>query len=354
MSLSVRQPLATWTGELIFTQEAGQVMPSRLRFVLEPCAAHTPKAYQHAIGLQSLLFYDRDGFLSLGNLKVADRYHDDDKACPGTISPLEVLPDGRYAFEVTLLSKEVEEAFAEGVQVRLKKNPKIMLGRDQFFCHFPEYLEQLSFDDLWDGAISATELQLLFFTPTTNHLSTARPQPKKYSPLPDPWRYFRSWHQSWYTAEPRKNQESFLAESRLQIIVNNYVEIVDFQGRTEPLSFLFRLKREPPTLPAAGFLGQVTFQILQGAVTEQEKRCLATLARYADFCGTGIGKALGLGQTKLAWAGTSGQKRPGGCRENWETLAARFGFLSRGKVPQARRQQSLSFVTGECTPGVTP
>jgi len=136
----------------------------------------------------------------------------------------------------------------------------------------------LSCERLYSEASGSLKLITLKFSSVT-----AFKRRNVYTPLPDPVLIFTGYHDLW------KTYSGIPLPAGLTAAVENDLALIDFRISTG--SVILQQER------VYGFLGSATFQ-LQGRHPESIIKGLNLLADYALFCGTGIGRKDGMGQTR--------------------------------------------------------
>jgi len=256
---------------------------------MQPSIAH---AFEHTNGLRSLAYR----LLGESHPESADRYHRSQDSYLA-VSPL-YGPDesGHRSFELTVLTDSLVAPLMAGISGFQSLQPEVMLGRERFRFRPTETVVQHSFEQIWECPLPAgMEFRFQFFTPTATHVTT-RGTGRKINPLPDPSRLYPSWLRRWNRHAPKTLH--FLEQERFFEIVDRQVAVSELNGHTTEIQ-LFDRSRERPRL-VIGFVGYTTFRVLAPAALElRERRLVAALSRYADYCGTGVETMRGLGQTRL-------------------------------------------------------
>lgn len=266
-------------------------MPSRWVFDLEAQQEGIPEPFGHAKGLQSWVYEA----LRRVNPALARRVHEQATAA-FTLSPLGFAADGRLGFDLTLLDDALEGPIREGIDSSLEPTGMIALGAERFACPGPVLEGRVALLELWDGApVEHTRFQFEFRSPMATKASTER---RLYEPCPIPVRCAASWqwHWNWYApaALRQRHPAAFLER------VRQHLELHRLAGSTVDIS-LWDQDR-PRTM--SGFVGEASFRLVKGqALAPDDRRLLAALARYADWCGTGVELTRGMGQTRLIGSG---------------------------------------------------
>jgi CRISPR/Cas system endoribonuclease Cas6 (RAMP superfamily) len=160
--------------------------------------------------------------------------------------------------------------------------PEVRLGPQEFRLAGMEVTARASWEELLTPAPRFRELHLCLLSPTGQH--AGRPFRKRLV-LPDPALYFGGWLQRWNLCCERPLSPALLE------VVREQVEVTACRGETQTL-------RLDAHAPFVGFVGQVSFELLQPeSVAPEARTALAALARFSGYCGTGGDTMRGMGQT---------------------------------------------------------
>jgi CRISPR-associated endoribonuclease Cas6 len=249
-------------------------MPLKLRFHLRGDPPSHP--FRHADGLRKLVL---DWLALGGGPDLAATLHDANQPNPYTISPLHAHNDALW-FEIAVLADPFVAPICEGAD---HYGTDLRLGPQLFRRVRVEKREEVSWERLLRPGESLQTARVRLITPTAHHA----PGPyRKAVVLPAPETYFGSWFDRWNLCSPWPFPESLLETVRTN------VGISACRGQTETV--LLDAKRR-----FIGFVGEVTFRLLKPEMAApEEKAALAALARFANYCGTGVETTRGMGQTR--------------------------------------------------------
>lgn len=127
-----------------------------------------------------------------------------------------------------------------------------------------------------------------FPTPTAFHLEGER-----YLPFPLPHLLVESWLERWQANAPptlpplAADSDAFLARVASGCFVSQY--------RLKTASFRFRFEKEVPQIGCTG-----TMTLDGRNLDETDRSIVATLGRFAYYCGSGHHTTMGMGQTRVA------------------------------------------------------
>lgn len=249
-------------------------MPLRLRIHLRGDPPSSP--FQHMAGLRKLLL---DWLALGGGSELASAVHDANQPNPYTLSPL-WADSGALWFEIAVLADAFVAPLCEGAN---RYGANLRLGPQSFSVINVQKSEEVSWEHLLHPREPPRTMSLRLVTPTAHHA----PGPhRKAVVLPSPENYFGSWFDRWNLCSPWHFPESLLETVRTN------VGISACRGQTETV--LLDARRR-----FIGFVGEVTFRLLKPKmVAPEEKVALAALARFANYCGTGVETTRGMGQTR--------------------------------------------------------
>jgi len=233
--------------------------------------------FKHASGLRALVY----GWLGQSSQSVAASVHDANQPKPFAISPLGAnLPHaGRCSFEVSVLTDWLLTPLLEG----LSSGPsEITLGREEYAIAGWELARHVAWDSLLECARRPASFRIEALTPTAHH---AQGVVRRSIVTPSPELYFGSWLNKWNLC----CEHAIPAE--MTELVAAYLAVSAFSGGTE----VVQLGRDRTFI---GFTGKVKFSLLTSDELPFDAiRYLQALARFADFCGTGVDTSRGMGQT---------------------------------------------------------
>jgi CRISPR/Cas system endoribonuclease Cas6 (RAMP superfamily) len=254
-------------------------MPLKLRFHLggDP----PPHAFQHADGLRRLVL---DWLALGGGPDLATALHDANQPNPYAISPLYAHKDALW-FEVAVLADPFVAPICEGAD---RYGTDLRLGPQLFRRVSMEKRGEVSWERLLRSREPLLAMSVRLVTPTAHHA----PGPyRKAVVLPAPETYFGSWFDRWNLCSPCPFPESLLETVRMN------VGISACRGQTETV--LLDARRR-----FIGFVGEVTFRLLKPEMAApEEKVALAALARFSNYCATGVETVRGMGQTRTMLEG---------------------------------------------------
>lgn len=183
-----------------------------------------------------------------------------------------------YAIRLTLLSEELEQALLQrwargrpdpgqlsGVPIDIVEISSQPSREAPAICSYAELLFAQKYD----------EFLLRFTSPTT-----LRRKSKNF-PLPDPEGLFQGYAAKWNMYSP----VSLDTERALASVGNGGLVINRHSIKTQSVQI--------KGVPQVGFVGDVSFKVLS-----KEAACdILTLARFAQYAGSGYKTAMGMGQT---------------------------------------------------------
>jgi CRISPR/Cas system endoribonuclease Cas6 (RAMP superfamily) len=264
-------------------------MPQRLRFALQ--GRHPAHPFQHATGLRALVM----GWLRAADPGLSEQVHDANQPKPLNISPIwyEADTPGAMCFEVSVLVDWMVAPLLEGARLGAAE---IRLGPQAFRMGQPEVVAAARWEELLGrdaGGLAAFEFRVL--SPTAHHVSGLEPGIRKSVVLPSPELYFGSWLNRWNLCCEQKFTADVLT------LVEQQVAVTHCAGSTQRVLL-------DGARPFLGFEGSVRFALLKPERVDLEGRmALAALARFADFCGTGVETMRGMGQTQFVGRGGVGE-----------------------------------------------
>jgi CRISPR-associated endoribonuclease Cas6 len=251
-----------------------------------------------------LLFFDENWPLEkllleiLANLGAAGRSAQRDKGQPRpyTLSPIwreserllssqQVMDTLAYRWRVALLDDGLSSPFMAGLEAtrRLDLDGKCLTVRDVSVEKVTYQQLAQEAQDYADARPNRTRrFQLVFITPVILSRSGLP------MPLPDPTQVFRHYLDCWDTFAPR------------ELWVNvNLLDAIQFHLAVTEHQLETRRVASGSQGVKIGFLGQVTYEARAWRKLGAEfLGHLHTLARFAEFCGTGELTTRGLGQTR--------------------------------------------------------
>lgn len=252
-------------------------MPVRIRMIL-----HGPEIGPSALyadPLRAVVFRA----ISAAHPALGQLIHDTNGPKPLAIGPLRPAAErnASCAVEIAFLTDPPLEAFLEGIGA---PGSTVRLRADAYALAGLETAASASYDDLAAAATLQPTLSLEMRTPTAHH---AVGPVRRSVLLPDPALYIGSWLGRWNRFADRPFEDSLLKT------VEEYIVISAFQGRT------VRVQLQRPRV-FIGFVGRVTFTVLSEAPQPRAvSAAIHTLARFAEYAGTGVETMRSMGQTRI-------------------------------------------------------
>jgi CRISPR-associated endoribonuclease Cas6 len=109
---------------------------------------------------------------------------------------------------------------------------------------------------------------------------------------PDPRRISESWRRSWNTWLPKSGFGELRIDDETWAEINKTVELAEYHLRTTTMA-------TGHSRDQSGFTGSATLRLSRMA-SAPARSAFSTLARFAEFCGTGAQTTQGFGATRLA------------------------------------------------------
>lgn len=251
-------------------------MPARIRLELFGPAPSSP--FRHADGMRALAL----AAIRRSLPDLATFIHEANQPNPLTIGPLltSAKDRGKHTIEIACLADEVLQPLLKGLP---RAGGRIKLGRMTYDVRQVSVGAEVSFDDLAAHPEGRT-IGLRLLTPTAHHAPGAV---RRSLVVPDPALYVGSWYRRWNLYAPSPFSEALMESVAQQVVIRA------FAGGTSAV----RLDRVRTFI---GFTGRVEFTVLDGpADTGELCAALWSLARFAEYCGTGVDTMRGMGQTRL-------------------------------------------------------
>jgi CRISPR-associated endoribonuclease Cas6 len=260
-------------------------MPQKIRFQLE--GRPPVQAFQYATAMRALVLR----WLHAADPQLSQEIHDANQPKPLTVSPLwrnEGTERGCW-FEVAVLADELAPTLWEGILV---SPDTIRLGTQTYAIRSVEKGDAARWEDLAVVPVAPVdEFEMAMLSPTAHHLPG---ELRKSVVLPDPENYFGSWLGRWNSCCEWK----FPPEIR--DVIARQVAVTYCEGRTHAV----RLDQRRTFI---GFQGRVRFSLLKPQqAPEGTANALLTLARFANYRGTGVDTMRGMGQTVFLEPGRTG------------------------------------------------
>jgi CRISPR-associated endoribonuclease Cas6 len=252
-------------------------MPARIRLILAGPPPSGP--HRHADGLRAIVL----GAVRRALPDLAAWLHDANMPKPIAIGPMEPVSghDALFSVEIRCVADEIVGPLVRGLPAY---GDRIVLGRIAYDIKDAELLsaatpEELAADPPHDGALP---IQLL--TPTAHHAPGSF---RKSIVTPDPVLYVGSWKSRWNLYCAPAFSDDLLAA------VAERVAIRAFSGCTRAV----RLDKNRIFI---GFVGWAEFIALgDDAIARDLTAAIWTLARFAEYCGTGVEVMRGMGHTRI-------------------------------------------------------
>lgn len=253
-------------------------MPLKIRFSLEGETPSDP--YKHARGLRAVVL----GWIGKSDSELSEELHLLDQPKPYSLSPLrrEGTGRGRCGFDLSVLVDGLSAPILEG---QAAKGDTLWLGNYAYRVREREVHHLQTYEEMFRHAKPLTkEFRFRQVTPTAHHRGS---EIRKAVVLPDPELYFGSWWVRWNLCCEFQLPKAILDVATQQIAVSYC------QGGTQTANI-------DAGRNFAGFVGEVSFVLLKPNTIEPEMRqALAALARFAEYCGTGVDTMRGMGETQL-------------------------------------------------------
>ena len=249
-------------------------MPMKLRFVLEGPEPGSP--FRHATGLRAVML----DWIRRADPDLSQEIHDANQAKPFSISPL-WSEKGFAMFEVAVLADSLLAPLLEGIE---RAGETVRLGHQTYSLREWHPFGAVTWEELLTPRPMAREFGFRIVSPTAHH---APGELRKSVVLPSPELYFGSWLGRWNVCCPTKFDMEVL-----RTLIEQQVAVNMCEGGTRAVTL-------DQGRPFIGFQGTVRFTLLKPKTVAPEARsALATLARFAAYCGTGVDTMRGMGQTE--------------------------------------------------------
>jgi CRISPR-associated endoribonuclease Cas6 len=249
-------------------------MPIKLRFALEGPDPVSP--FRHATGLRAVTL----DWIRRADPVLSQAIHDANQSKPFSISRL-WSEEEVAMFEVAVLTDSLVAPLLEGIESAGKM---VRLGPHTYFLREWQTFGAVTWEELLTPCPAAREFHFRIVSPTAHH---AAGELRKSIVLPSPELYFGSWLGRWNVCCPAQ----FDMEA-IRSLVEQQVAVKSCEGGT-------RVVMLDQGRPFIGFQGDVRFTLLKpDTVAPEARSALATLTRFAEYCGTGVDTMRGMGQTK--------------------------------------------------------
>lgn len=253
-------------------------MPARIRIVLE--GPNPPGPHRHADGLRAVVL----GAIQRANPELGTWLHDANQPKPIAIGPLQPFDgrDGMWAVEVSALADDLIEPLMAGLP---SVGASVRLGRTGYLVRDVGIVETRGFEEMAEATNPQPVIRLRIITPTAHHAAGAV---RRSIVVPDPRLYIGSWLGRWNLFADAPYDLELLEAVADSVVVSA------FAGRT-------RAERLDGRRIFIGFVGSVEFRVLDcGRPIEPIAAAVWSLARFAEFSGTGVETMRGMGQTRIA------------------------------------------------------
>lgn len=252
-------------------------MPVRLEMLLYGPKPPTP--FAHSSGLRAIVY----GAIQRADTKIASWLHEVNQPKPFTIGPIlshQDQPD-YHTVEITATVDDIGAVLLAGLP---QAGEAFRLGPDTYISEDLRITRRRTYYELLEQPPEGPSVTVRLHTPTAHHA----PGPvRKTIIVPDPRLYLGSWYGRWnLSAEEEIPEDAFEGLAAATVVSA-------FRGTSRAV----QLDRKRLFI---GFTGVVQFTVLDdGGPYEEFVRILWQLARFAEFCGTGIETMRGMGRTRL-------------------------------------------------------
>ncbi|NLH98664.1 MAG: CRISPR system precrRNA processing endoribonuclease RAMP protein Cas6 [Chthonomonadales bacterium] len=252
-------------------------MPARVRLVLDGPKPAGP--HRHADGLRAVVL----AAIGRSDPALGRWLHDANQPKPIAVGPLEPGGNsgGSWAVEISVTADEVLQPLLDGLP-RLRC--PITLGRDRYALRDARIVAASTFAGLSADLPTEPAIRLRLLTPTAHH------QPgtvRRSIVVPDPRLYVGSWFGRWNLFADTRLDDALLSAVEEAVVISAFV------GGT-------RAARLDGKRVFIGFVGDVELRIIEADRTVAPlAAALWSLARFAEYCGTGVETMRGMGQTRI-------------------------------------------------------
>lgn len=268
-------------------------MPLKIRLTLQGPPADGEGAFasfRHVSGVRGWVYrcLEREDPVLAGEL------HGDTWPKPIAASPL-WRREGAWGLEFSVLLDPLGDVLRRGLEA---EGRRLVLGGEEFTVTDVRVGGRVSYDELCAEGELPDPLRIEFVTPTAHqHTLTvagedgAPRKQRKVAPLPDPALAFTSWWHKWNC------MMDYLRRERIPETLRDYLPLLAvarMAGRTERVLL-------DGSRPFIGFVGEIAVKLLAPAAVPADLRArLRALARFAEYCGTGVETLRGMGQTRVS------------------------------------------------------
>lgn len=252
-------------------------MPVRLSLTLRGPAPDGPHA--HASGLRALVYAS----IARGDPALAQWLHTANQPKPLTVGPLRTADDNPELHSVLLTS--TADPFSDALLHGLpEEGSEIRLGPQTYTVAERRLICRVSFGSIVQDLPDSPAVTIRLLTPTAHHAPGTL---RRTILTPQPRLYLGSWLARWNLSCDLLIPETLLSAAEEYIVVSG------FRGGTVAVPLDARRT-------FIGYIGTVQFTVLGNAPEARQLReTLWALARFAEFCGTGVETMRGMGQTRL-------------------------------------------------------
>jgi CRISPR-associated endoribonuclease Cas6 len=249
-------------------------MPIKLRIHLE--GPEPGSVFRHATGLRAVTL----DWIRRADPNLSQEIHDANQSKPFSISPM-WSEEGFAMFEVAVLADSLIAPLLAGIE---SAGETLRLGPQTYALRKWQTFGAVTWEELLTPRPTAREFGFRMASPTAHH---APGELRKSVVLPSPELYFGSWLGRWNVCCPIK-----FDTDTIRTLIEEQVAVKMCQGGTRAVML-------DQGRPFIGFQGEVRFALLKpDTVAPEARSVLATLARFAAYCGTGVDTMRGMGQTE--------------------------------------------------------
>lgn len=253
-------------------------MPLRVRVTLQGPKPSSPHA--HADGLRAIVL----SAVTRSNPALGDWLHNANQPKPLAVGPLLTHDetDGIHSVEISCTADDLCHLLVASLP---SPGSTLRLGTCRYEVRDLRPVAQVTFEELYWAPPPGRVIGVHLLTPTAHHAAGER---RRAVVVPDSQLYFGSWLGRWNLSSTIRFGETTLDALR------EFLVISAFQGGTSAIQLsgkrLF-----------IGFRGTVEFTLLRAShAADAVLEAAWALARFAEFCSTGVETMRGMGWTRLA------------------------------------------------------
>lgn len=268
-------------------------MPQAIHFCLRGRPPESP--WTHAKGLRAVVLR----WFRTANPEVSRALHDDPRPKPYAIGPL-TKSEGVAAaveFRVSVGPDWLTDLLLEGAG---RTDPLLELGSDGYVLADVRREPRVYWRELLE-APAEPPWSVRFLTPTAHREADAAGA-RRLLPVPLPENCFGSWLDRWNrcAAGRWRSPETFRERSGRETegplaMPEGLLGIVRERGEVRGLRGETRRVWLEPGYEFTGFVGEAVFGLAGPRIPEEARRRLGALVRFAEWCGTGVETARGMG-----------------------------------------------------------